>query len=299
MTNYTPYLIYREATIIINRYTMKRFGSFGVLLNTMLRKVTIVQCQVGRELTREENLLIFKRRPDFVILPEYFNVNPNLRDNIRNSELAVKRLEYLRVLSDRFTTTLIGGTAIETDGHRFYNTCYIFDRGQLLGRFRKTNPTLNELKNGIVPGEGNCFDANGNPILHFEKNGISFSVMICADVLHPANFESRRTDKADLIFVPVTSPFRKNESLREKFGRDRDIFQSGARQASSYVIKCCAVGTLWDGRLQGRSLIAAPWGILTRVPPLDEDKPRIISLVLDIDEIREFRAKSLQLNSEN
>ncbi len=258
----------------------------------MLIKITIVQCQVGQELSREENLLIFKRRPDFVILPEYFNVDPNLRDNIRNSELAIKRLEYCRVLSDRFGATLIGGTAIETDGKQFFNTCYIFDRGRLIGSYRKTNPTLNELRNGIIPGAGNCFDASGNSVVQFEKNGIAFSIMICADVLDPDNFASRRENQPDLIFVPVTSPYRPNDKVRDKFGRDRDIFLSGARLASSYVIKCCAVGSLWDGQLQGRSLITAPWAILTRVPPVDENNPRIISLVLDINELREFRAKS-------
>lgn len=278
---------------------MKRRGCFGVSINAMLTKITIVQCQVGRELTREENLLIFKRRPDFVILPEYFNVDPNLRDNIRNSELAIKRLEYCRVLSDRFGTILIGGTAIETDGKRFFNTCYIFDRGRLIGSYRKTNPTLNELKNGIIPGDGHCFDAEGKSIAQFEKNGVSFSVMICADVLHPVNFESRRKQNPDLIFVSVTSPLRENEGLRDKFNRDRDIFLSGSIQASSYVIKCCAVGQLWGTPLQGRSLIAAPWGILTRVPPIDEAKPRIISLVLDIDELREFKSKSMQANAHN
>jgi len=48
---------------------------------------------------------------------------------------------------------------------------------------------------------------------------------------------------------------------------------------------------LWGGYLQGRSLVAAPWGILTRIPPYDENKRRILSFTLDIAELREFRAK--------
>jgi predicted amidohydrolase len=55
-------------------------------------------------------------------------------------------------------------------------------------------------------------------------------------------------------------------------------------------VKVCGVGSLFGGRLQGRSLVAAPWGVLNRVPPTEEDRPQVITANLSIDELREFRA---------
>lgn len=100
-----------------------------------------------------------------------------------------------------------------------------------------------------------------------------------------------RAFKPDIIFVPTTSPFRGDETVKEKYARDHDIFVRGAALSGAYIVKCCAIGYLWGGRLQGRSLIAAPWGIISRINPEDESRERILSAILDIQELRDFRRK--------
>ncbi|MEE9443664.1 MAG: carbon-nitrogen hydrolase family protein [candidate division Zixibacteria bacterium] len=248
----------------------------------MLRKIVIVQCDVGRELSLDENLAIFKQRPDFVILPEYFNVNPKLRDTRQNSLDTLRRLKYCGILAERFETILISGTAIESYENEFFNTCHVFDRNDIVGTYRKTNPTANEQKNYISPGQ--------NQII-IEINNVRVSVLICADVLYQANFDRLRSLQPDIVFIPTTSPYRPHEHEKVKFARDNNIFIDGARRSGAYIIKCCAVGELWGGKLQGRSLVAAPWGILNRIAPQDENRERIISTTLDIADLREFRAK--------
>ncbi|MFH1699812.1 MAG: carbon-nitrogen hydrolase family protein [Candidatus Zixiibacteriota bacterium] len=254
----------------------------------MLRKIVIVQCEVGRELSLDENLMIFRQRPDYVILPEYFNVNSRQRDTRQNSLDTSRKLKYCEILSERFETTLIAGTAIEAYQYEFFNTCHVFDGNKIIGKYRKTNPTVNERKNDITPGE--------NPIL-IEIEDVSISILICADVLYKKNFDRLRHLCPDIIFVPTTSPYRPGESEKDKFARDNKIFLDGARCSGAYIVKCCAVGNLWGGQLQGRSLVAAPWGILKRIVPQDEGKERIISITLDIAELREFRA--MQKNYSN
>lgn len=236
----------------------------------------------------DDNLLIFKQHPDFVILPEYYNVDPLRRDTLRNSHDAYKWLDYCRTLSDRFNTTLIAGTAVEAAGKRFYNTCSVFSHGRAMATYRKRHPTVNERKNSISPGQEHVL---------FEIDGVFISVLICADVLQPSNFDALRPLGPDLVFIPTTSPYKPDETLRDKMSRDKDIFMDGARRSGSYVIKCCAVGRLWGGRLQGRSLVAAPWSVITRIPPDEEDRRRILSVVVDISELREFRTKQDRLHS--
>jgi omega-amidase len=248
----------------------------------MLRKIVIVQCEVGRQLTTEENLLIFKQRPDFVILPEYYNVDPILRDNAHNVGVAYKFDQYCRTLSDRLDTVLIAGTAVTMEDNGFFNTGHVYNRGRLVGIQHKLEPTANERAHGISPGHEQTL---------FEIDGIRFTLLICADVLNPENFIRSRELEPDIVFVPTTSPLRPHENVLEKFDRDHTIFIMGARAAGGYIVKCCAVGRIWGGALQGRSLAAAPWGIITRISPDEEDRPRILSCLLDITGLREFRQK--------
>lgn len=230
----------------------------------------------------EEILHIFRQKPDFIILPEYQGVDPMWREAAENADKADDFQMYCRNLSDSLHTTVIGGSTIESEDDRFYNACRVFSRGRDIGRYFKTNPTQNEGRHGISPGSSPCL---------FEIDGIRISILICADVLHPQNFTRLADFKPDIIFIPTTSPFKPEESIREKFSRDRNIFVTGALASGSYLVKCCAVGHLWGGHLQGRSLAVAPWGILTRIAPEEEDRERIFSIVLDIDELREFRRK--------
>jgi len=266
---------------------VKRPRRCSVQIGVMLRKVTIVQCEVGRPLAKDENLLIFKQRPDFVILPEYFNVDPRRRDTAKNAAEAHNHLQYCRTLSDRFEAVLIAGTAITIEDNLFYNTCHVYNRGRLQGVFHKLNPTEKEQKHGITPGREMSL---------FECDGVRYSTLICADVLRHDNFVRLNEFEPDIVFVPITSPLRPHESIREKFARDEKIFVEGAQASGSYVVKCCAIGRLWGGDLQGRSLVAAPWGVLTRVAPDEENRPRILSVILDIEGLREFRRKRQRLN---
>jgi len=254
----------------------------------MLRRITIVQCHAGQQLDIDDNLFIFRRRPDFVVLPEYYNVNPYVRDTALGASESRDYLRYCRELSDRFRTILIAGSSIESDGSGFYNTSHVYNRGETIGFYRKRRPTENEQRFGILPGDSPAC---------WTINDVKISVMICADVLEEKMFHDVAALHPDIIFIPTTSPLKPDESVRDKFRRDEDIFVAGARITGAYLVKCCAVGMLWSGRLQGRSLVAAPWGILSRVSPEEENRKRIISLVLDIAELREFKRKQRQLET--
>jgi len=251
----------------------------------MLVRVIAVQTRLGERLSLEGKLHIFRRRPDFVCLPEYCFVNRAMPDFSRAALDIRENTRYLEYLSLELDTCLIGGSIVEAGGDSLYNSTYVYQRGALVGRYRKLNPVSGEISKGILPGDR---------VFTTTVNGVKIGIMICADALNAGLFEVMAREAVDIIFIPTTSPHRPAESKSEKHKRDNDIYVNGAGKAGAFVVKTCGVGSLFDKPLQGRTLIAAPWGVLGRVQTHQESERTMISLVLDIDEIRDFRGKHNQ-----
>jgi omega-amidase len=248
----------------------------------VLVKVVAFQARLGQPLTLEDKLHIFKQRPDFVCLPEYYLLDDSVKDFYRAALHRNNHLKYLQRLSDELSTTLVAGTVVEAEGDRLYNTSYLIDRGEILGWYRKRNPVPGELAKGISPGQAS---------LVTDVRGVRVGIMICGDVFDFDNYRAMAKQEADLVFIPTTSPFRPADSITRKRSRDRTYFVSGAETAGAFVIKVCGSGRLFGRELQGRSLITAPWEILTQVKSTAESQKCMLTATLDVGEIREFRRK--------
>ncbi len=248
----------------------------------MLSKVVAVQSRMGERLDFEKKIHIFKQRPDFVVLPEYSQIDSTITDFHRAALRHQDDLEYFVHLSDELCICLVAGTIVEPVGKELYNTSYVIHNGEIVGKYRKRRPVPGELSKGISPG--------GEKLV-LDIDGTRIAVLICGDVFFPQLYEELLSDEVDLIFVPTTSPFRPEDSLSQKRYRDQKYFIEGALLASGYVVKTCGVGQIFGHALQGRSLIAAPWGVLAQVNPMEESNERMLVYTLDLDEIREFRKK--------
>ena len=248
----------------------------------MLVKVVAVQARMGEPLSLEEKLHVFREQPDFVCLPEYYLLDDSIEDYHRAALHCSEYVGYLKRLSDELNTCLIAGTVVEADGDLLYNTCYVIDRGTVIGRYRKRNPVPGEIAKGISPG---------NEPLLLELDDIRVGVLICGDVFNQSLYREMYGRGADVVFIPTTSAYRPADSLTRKAYRDEIYFRQGAELAGAYVVKTCGVGRIFRHPLQGRSLIAAPWGLLTRVQADSELSKRMLREILDIAELRDFRSK--------
>lgn len=248
----------------------------------MLVKVVAVQAQMGQPLTLEEKLYIFREQPEFVCLPEYYLLDETVEDYHRAALRQSEYLQYLQRLSDELGTCLIAGTVVEPDGDKLFNTCYVIDHGTIVGGYRKRNPVPGERAKGISPGPKPL-------VLEFED--VRVGVLICGDVFEPSLYSELGHLEVDIVFIPTTSAFRPADSLSRKAHRDEIYFRSGAELAGAYVVKTCGVGSIFGHPLQGRSLIAAPWGMLSRVQALSEQEKRLLRETLDIAELRDFKSK--------
>lgn len=248
----------------------------------MIVNVAALQYQLGRPIALEDKLFILRRKPDFVCLPEYCFVGPECTGVGESARMAGKNMAMIEKLSIDLATTVIGGSMIVKTQGGYANTAMIFSRGRLVGSHQKVNLYGNEPRRGIVPGR---------EVLTFQIDGVRLGVLICADVLNPLLFKRLYKQRADIIFVPVTSPYRAEETSFDKQLRDNRIFVRGAQLANAYVVKAGGVGTLFGHQLQGRSAVFAPWGVLAKVKIEDENRKRVLVTQLDLEEIREFKEK--------
>lgn len=237
-------------------------------------KIAAIQKRAGSHLQITEFDRWHERGIDLLCLPEYFFVVEGVR---HPREMVGRRrtiLTQLEAYSRRLAGIVVGGTLIEQEGNRLYNTCHIFDSGRYVGFYRKRHPTSHEQAGGISPGD---------EFKVFDIRGFRLGVLICADVLHPDSFLALAKLQPELIAVPTVSPYLEDDTIENKYRRDQDLFVAGAKTANAYILKACGVGDLMGERLQGRSLICSPQGILQRVNPRAEAFETVLTAEIDLD----------------
>lgn len=234
-------------------------------------RIILAQKQLGVPVTRRDinDMLSFK--PHFVCFPEYFYVNRRLGNHgqtLHNQQMQVKRI---RLLSKALDCVVIGGTMPEVEGGLMYNTSYVCQSGKDLGFYRKKN--LFSAEEGII--------TPGSEYKTFSAYGITFGVLICADVFHDESFLFMKEHGAKIIFSPTFS-LVKNETIGEKHARDSIIYIKGAQLAGAVIVKVCGVRSEYKTFLQARSLVADREKVIYRVPPEEEHIEKIIKITLDI-----------------
>jgi predicted amidohydrolase len=236
-------------------------------------KIRIVLCQkqLGTPVTHAETGLMLGFRPHFVCFPEYFFVNRRLGNHGQTIHNQRRQLARMAALSKMLGAVVIGGTMPEPDGGLMHNTSHVFFNGSMLGRYRKRHLFFAE-EGKITPGDSYRV---------FSAFGITFGVLICADVFHDSGFQYMKEMGARVIFIPTFS-LKRDETADEKFRRDNDIFVRGAGIADAPLVKVCGVRSPYKDFLQARSLIADKNGVIYRVQPEEEDREMIIMREIEI-----------------
>jgi omega-amidase len=238
-------------------------------------KVRVAACQQNLQESLSEKTITELRsfNPDFICLPEHYPLTAEIKNLQQAADRFAERKQYLSDVARTLQAIVVGGTLTEPTADGYYNTCYVFDRGQEAGSYRKVNPTLREQSAGTL---------RGSEFKIFELAGLRVGVLICADVLFLESFEQLAALDCQLTFVPTASPYRPGESTAEKYERDRSIFLEGARKMGCPIVKTCGVGTTFGHPIQGRSLITTTDDILIRAEPQQEQSSLVLKAELDL-----------------
>ncbi|MGF3523249.1 MAG: carbon-nitrogen hydrolase family protein [Candidatus Bathyarchaeia archaeon] len=215
-----------------------------------------------------------KQKPAFIALPEYFSV-PNNMEQFNDAKSISKEtylatIRFLKQISQQYPEVyLAGGTVLEEDAGKFYNTATLWKGGALIGTYRKRNPIVAELNAGV---------SKGDQAAVFSTEHCKVGMLVCADMFDPPTIKAVVDLGAEVVFLPVaamgTHPHVKGHPLTEKLATENGIF----------VVK---VGNVSSNARGGRSAFITPWGIEQEVSDAVEDS--VITTDLDMQKLREYR----------
>lgn len=208
---------------------------------------------------------------ELVVLPEYVWVRPEDGHAAAAAAHATEDLACLAALSREVDAVWVGGTFLERDGARLFNSCPVFEGGREIARYRKQRLMPGEVAAGLSPGAGPGVTT---------VRGIRIGLLICADVLDAATWAALAPLQPGIVAIPTHSPYRPDDTPEARETRDRTLFVAGAEVTGAIVLKACTVGGVFGRRAQGRSLIAGPGGIVARVDPAGDADERL--LVADV-----------------
>jgi omega-amidase len=216
------------------------------------------------------------------LLPEYWYMPTGeaRRPNGAEARFAPLR-EALQGLSRDLGIALAGNVPEHADG-QMWNTLFAFDGGVQVGAQRKVHP---------MPTEEGWGVAAASSLSAWPWSPARLGGLVCADVLHPEAARILALQGAEVVLNPVMSWRKPNDGTREA---RKAMFIARAYDNACFVLKAGSVGSTVPGsQLVGRSLVAAPWGLVAECK--DEGAEEVLLADLDLARLREERKRSLSL----
>lgn len=223
-------------------------------------------------LARDEVAAAAGAGAQLVLLPEYFWTP-------EGPPMAVAdRMGEVRDMLERASRehgVVVAGNLLERRGERFANVGVVVDAGEVVLAQEKIHPMPREAQGGVV---------GGARLTAATVQGVRTGMLVCADILYPEAARVLALQGAEVMLNPVMSPY-KEEDLT-KGARDA-IFIARAYDSAAFVLKAGGFRADGEHRVAGRSLIAAPWGLVARA---DHDFTATrLAADLDLDLLAQFR----------
>jgi predicted amidohydrolase len=175
------------------------------------------------------------------------------------------RLARLAETAKRHRMWVHGGSVLELDGDRVYNTSVLFDReGELVATYRKIH-LFDADPPDAVPSRESFLFAPGDEVVTAETEFGRIGMSICYDVRFPELYRQLAVRGATIVFVPAAFRFETGKDHWDVLLRARAI------EDQVFVIAAAQWGT-WgppgrERRNYGNSLVVDPWGrVVARAP---------------------------------
>jgi nitrilase len=173
--------------------------------------------------------------------------------------------EFLRAVARNRSVYVHGGSLVEREGERLFNTTVVFDRaGQEVARYRKLHLFDITAPDGTGYRESATFGA-GEAVATLDVGGVPVGLAICYDIRFPELFSAMRGAGAELVFLPAAFTLLTGKDHWDVLLRARAI------ETQCWFAAAATWGrhTGADGGARftyGHSLVCDPWGtVVARV----------------------------------
>ncbi len=204
------------------------------------------------------------------VLPEMWATGFDYKDLNQLAARTSEIVAEIAALSADYSMVIVGSLP-EPHEDKVYNTAYILDKGELLGKYRKIH--LFSLMQ-----EDRSFDGGDSWLLVDSSVG-RIGVFICYDLRFPELARRLAVEGAEILVVPGEWPKPRQEHWRT-------LLRARAIENQLFIVaaNCCGV----VGRLDffGMSMIIDPKGELLAEAGYE---PQNISAVIDFGEIKAWR----------
>jgi len=194
--------------------------------------------------------------------------------------------EWLAELARRHSMWILGGSILERDGERTFNTSLLFDRaGELVARYRKIHLFDVDLP-GQPPLRESFTYSPGEEVVTAETEFGRIGLSICYDLRFPELYRMLAVHGAEIVLVPSAFTFETGKDHWDVLVRARAI------ENQAFVLAPAQWGT-WgpadqNRRCYGNSLAVDPWGrVLARAP----EGVGVTFAELDLEEVRRVRER--------
>jgi predicted amidohydrolase len=196
---------------------------------------------------------------DLIALPEVWPLQGSAK-LIREAAEPVPgpRTERLAAFAREHGVWLNGGSVLERDGERVFNTSVLFDReGLPVASYRKIHLFDADPPDAVPSRESSVFSA-GDQVVTAETEFGRVGLSICYDVRFPELYRALAVQGATIMFVPA--------AFRYETGVDHwhALLRARAIEDQAFVVAAAQWGS-WgpeagERRNFGHSLVADPWG---------------------------------------
>jgi predicted amidohydrolase len=201
-----------------------------------------VETNLERVLAALERLR--RRKVRLAVLPEMWSTGFDYRTLPQQAEKTPWVVEKLAGQSKWLDMVLVGSLPESADG-ALYNTTFVLDGGQVLGRYRKLHL--------FSPMGENRYFQRGDRTLVAPTSAGRLGMAICYDVRFPELFRALALEGADIICLPAEWPAPRQEQWRT-------LVRARAIENQLFLVAANCCGSQGKVDFFGMSLIVSPRG---------------------------------------
>jgi predicted amidohydrolase len=254
-------------------------------------RVALCQTNCGEDVVANERQVLglleeaVTEGVDLVALPEVWPLQGSATLIREAAEpMPGPRTDRLAEFAARHHVWVHGGSLLERDDERIFNTSVLFDRsGELVATYRKIH-LFDADPPGAVPSRESSVFSAGSQVVTAETEFGRVGLSICYDLRFPELYRALAVQGATILFVPAAFRYETGVDHWEPLLRARAI------EDQAFVVAAAQWGT-WgppgrERRNYGHSLVADPWGNLVAEAP---DQVGITLAELDLARVEQVR----------